>query len=188
MGVDPVFFPSALAFGEWLSQHHAKATEVAVGFYKVGTGKPSLTWKEAVDEALCYGWIDGVRHAFSEESYTIRFTPRRPRSNWSKINTENVARLVACGRMKEAGLKEVEAAKADGRWEAAYAGPRESEIPSEFMALLEGNPRAKATFDTMSKANQYAIAYRLQTAKRPQTKEKRMRDFIERLERGEGFH
>jgi len=159
-----------------------------VGFHKRHTDKACMTWAEAVDQALCFGWIDGIRRSLGGEAYTIRFIPRKPKSGWSKVNTENAERLITLGRMQAAGLAEVERAKADGRWTAAYDSPKTKAEMPDLDAALEASPKAKAFYDTLKRQNTYAIQYRLQTAKKPETRAKRLQLIVEMLERGETFH
>jgi len=147
-----------------------------------------VTYEEALDQALCFGWIDGQKLPFDEDSWVQKFTPRRAKSRWSKINAAHVDRLIREGQMTPAGLDEVEAAKADGRWTAAYDSFATATVPPEFVKELARNAQAKQFYATLNKANLYAIAYRLQTAKRPETKVKRMKSIIEMLVRGEKFH
>lgn len=148
----------------------------------------SVTPAEALDVALCYGWIDGQRDKFDESYYLNKYTPRRPRSLWSKRNREIVEGLDKENRMKAAGIKEVEAAKADGRWEKAYDSPANMKVPGDFLKALSTNKKAEAFFKTLNKTNQYAIAWRLQTAKKPETRERRMKKILEMMENGEKFH
>jgi uncharacterized protein YdeI (YjbR/CyaY-like superfamily) len=148
----------------------------------------TVTYAEALDEALCYGWIDGQLEKYDEKSWLRKFTPRRPKSVWSKRNIEHVNRLVDAGKMKPAGLKEMEAAKADGRWGRAYDSPSAMQVPQDFLAELSKHKKAQIFFETLNKANTYAIAWRLQTAKKPETREKRMKKFIQMLENGEKLH
>ena len=148
----------------------------------------SVTYAEALDQALCFGWIDGQKLPLDEISWVQKFTPRRSKSGWSKRNITHVNRLIQAGQMTPAGLKQVEAAKADGRWAAAYDSPANATVPPEFMKELARNTKAKQFFSTLNRANLYAIAYRLQTAKRSETKIKRMKLIIEMLARGEKFH
>ncbi len=156
--------------------------------FKLGSGHKSITYPEALLEALCYGWIDGVRKAHDAVSYLQRFTPRRPKSIWSKINTRHAMRLVKSGKMQPAGLRQIEAAKKDGRWNRAYPSPANAKIPDDFLRALEKNQKAKACFATFDKRNTFSIAYRLQSAKRPETREKRMKAILQMLARGEKFH
>ena len=183
-----LFFATPAEWREWLVEHHARAVEVWVGFYKVGFGRPSLTWPEAVDEALCFGWIDGQSKSFDEKSYLQKFTPRRIKSIWSKRNIGHIARLIKEGKMKPSGLKEAEAAKADGRWERAYDSPGNLSIPEDFLRELSKDKNALTFFESLNKENIYAITWRLQTAKKPETREKRMKIILEMLSRGEKFH
>lgn len=190
MGVSdgPVFYDSAEAFRSWLDQHGATKSEVLVGFHKTKTGRPTLTWKESVDVALCFGWIDGTRRSLGPEGYTIRFTPRKPKSAWSKINIDNAERLIREGKMTSAGQAEVDAAKADGRFAAAYDPPStKAELP-DLEAALAANPKAKAFYEGLNRQNTYAIQYRLQSAKKPETRAARLKKFVEMLERGEMLH
>ncbi len=156
--------------------------------YKKDSGIASITYAEALDQALCFGWIDGQKLPCDDESWLQKFTPRRPRSGWSRRNTEHVERLMQAGRMNPAGMREVEAAKTDGRWASAYDSPAKAGMPAAFLTELARNAQAKKFFSTLSKANLYAIAYRLQTAKRPETKARRVRLIIDMLARGESFH
>lgn len=156
--------------------------------YKKGTGIASVTYDQALDVALCYGWVDGQLKSYDAESYIQKFTPRRTRSNWSKRNTEHVARLIKSGEMRAAGLREVEAAKADGRWAAAYDAPSQATLPQDFLRELKKDATAYAYFKTLSKANVYAIAYRLQTAKKPETRERRMKQILLMLADGKAVH
>ena len=147
-----------------------------------------MTCAEALDEALCYGWIDGQKQADDRSSWLQWFGPRKAGSGWSKINTEHAQRLIKAGKMKSAGLKEVEAAKRDGRWKRAYESSARAKAPKDFLRALARNPKAKAFFETLEKRNSYAIIYRLQTAKKPETRAKRMQIILEMLARGEKFH
>lgn len=156
--------------------------------FKKDSGKTSINYAEALDQALCYGWIDGQRNSYDAESFIQKFTPRRARSIWSKINVGHVERLHKTGHMHEAGLKAVEAAKSDGRWHAAYDSPRNASAPEYFLKALAKNKKAKAFFEQLNKTNVYSIVWRLQTAKKPETREKRMSAIIAMLERGEKFH
>ncbi len=181
-------FDNSRAFQDWLEENHARYSEVWIKIFKKGSGRKTISWHEAVIEALCWGWIDGVKKSFDEVAYLQRFTPRRKGSNWSKRNREHVERLIAEGRMQEPGMKHVHAAQADGRWEAAYDPFSEMTIPEDFLKALEERTAAKAFFETLNRQNLYAIAYRLQTAKRPETRQKRFEKFLTMLENGEKFH
>lgn len=180
-------FESALAFREWL-EHHPRSNGIWLRIYKKGSGKASVTYAEALDQALCFGWIDGQKKPLDGESWLQKFTPRRARSGWSKVNTRHAERLIASGEMTAAGMREIEAAKADSRWSAAYDSFGNAKAPEDFLKALSQNPKAKALFETLNKTNLYAITYRLQTAKKPETRERRMRQIIEMLDRGEKFH
>ncbi len=181
-------FKSSSGFRDWLEKNHAATDGIWLRMYKKASGKPSITYAEALDQALCFGWIDGQARPKDENSWLQKFTPRRPRSGWSKRNTQHAERLIKSGHMTHAGLAAVEAAKADGRWSAAYESPRNAAPPEDFLKLLGTNKEAKAFFATLNKANLYAIVYRLQTAKKPETRERRMKKILEMLARGEKFH
>jgi uncharacterized protein YdeI (YjbR/CyaY-like superfamily) len=175
-------------WASWLAKNHATSRGIWLRLFKKDSGVASVTYAEALDEALCYGWIDGQLEEYDEKSWLRKFTPRRPKSVWSKRNIEHVNRLIADGKMKPAGLKEVEAAKADGRWERAYDSPSAMQVPQDFLIELAKNKKARAFFETLNKANTYAIAWRLQTAKKPETRAKRMQAILAMLKRGEKFH
>ena len=181
-------FKTPNAFEKWLAKNHDKINGIQLRFFKKESGEKSITYKEAIDEALCYGWIDGQANKYDAVSWIQKFTPRRQRSIWSKKNTENIERLTALGKMKPPGLAEVENAKADGRWSKAYDSPSQMQIPDDFMKLLSKNKKAKAFFESLNKANKYAIAWRLQTAKKPETREKRVKLILEMLSKEEKFH
>jgi uncharacterized protein YdeI (YjbR/CyaY-like superfamily) len=181
-------FATAEKWEAWLEENHATAPGVWMQFYKKNSGVPSINWTEAVQGALCYGWIDSQAKKYDDKSYLQKFTPRGPRSIWSKINTEHVARLIELGKMKPAGLAAVESAKADGRWQKAYDSPANMKVPEDFLKELSKNKKAKAFFETLNKTNTYAIAWRLQTAKKPETRERRMKLLLEMLEKGEKLH
>jgi uncharacterized protein YdeI (YjbR/CyaY-like superfamily) len=181
-------FRSSKEFREWLAKEHARAPGLLLRIYKKDSAVPSVTYAEALDQALCFGWIDGQKLPFDANSWIQKWTPRRARSGWSKINIAHVDRLIREGQMTPAGLKEVEAAKADGRWAAAYDSPATATVPPEFTKELARNAKAQKFYATLNKTNLYAIAYRLQTAKRPETKLKRIKLIIDMLARGEKFH
>ena len=181
-------FASAARWEAWLEDEHARAAGVWLQIAKKDSGIATVTHAEALDVALCFGWIDGQRRTRDETWFLQRFTPRTPRSRWSKINTEHVARLTAAGRMRPAGLAQVEAARADGRWAAAYAGQRTMTVPDDLQAALDANPRAAAFFATLRGANRYAVLYRVQDAKRPETRARRIDRFVAMLARGETLH
>jgi uncharacterized protein YdeI (YjbR/CyaY-like superfamily) len=181
-------FANARAWERWLAKEHARSNGIWLRMRKKGAPTTSVNYSDALDVALCYGWIDGQVKSLDEHSYVQRFTPRRARSRWSKLNVERIARLTTAQRMQAAGIAQVEAAKADGRWAAAYAPPSERTVPDDFLRALEKNRKAKAFFATLDRRNVYAISYQLEDAKRPETRERRIRMFIERLERGERLY
>jgi uncharacterized protein YdeI (YjbR/CyaY-like superfamily) len=180
--------PDAAAFEAWMEAQHAVAPGVWLEFAKKGTGIPTVTYDEALDIALCFGWIDGQAKSVDETWYRQRFTPRRKRSKWSLRNVEKAAALIEAGRMRPAGLAEVERAKADGRWDAAYPSPSRIEVPPDLQAELDADPQAAEFFATLSGQNRYAILYRLHDAKRPETRARRLAQFMEQLRRGETIH
>jgi uncharacterized protein YdeI (YjbR/CyaY-like superfamily) len=181
-------FESQAAWRTWLEVNQAESSGVWLRFFKKGSGVAGLSYAEALDEALCYGWIDGQVKRGDERSYLQKFTPRRPRSIWSKRNIEHVARLSEEGKITEAGLKQVEAAKADGRWTQAYDPPSTMTVPEDFLAALAKNKKTKRFFDSLNKTNRYAIAWRLQTAKKPETRERRMKAILQMMAEGKKFH
>lgn len=172
----------------WLEKNHSKSEGVWLQFFKKDSGRKTITHAEALDEALCYGWIDGQAKSFDEESWLQKFTPRRPKSIWSKKNTENVERLIQAGRMHKAGMAEIEAAKTDGRWNKAYDSPKNMNMPEDLLKELSKNKKARTFYESLNRANLYSIHWRLQTAKKPETRQKRMQMILEMLERGEKFH
>lgn len=172
----------------WLESHHKKSKGIWVQFYKKNSSVQSITYDQALDIALCYGWIDSQLKKYDELSYLQKFTPRRPGSVWSKRNTEHVARLLTDGKMKPSGLQLVEEAKQNGQWEKAYASPEKSTIPADFLEELKKDKKAFAFLQTLNKANVYAISWRLETAKKKETKEKRMKTILEMLSKGQKFH
>jgi uncharacterized protein YdeI (YjbR/CyaY-like superfamily) len=179
---------SAQKWERWLAKNHTKLNGIWLRIFKKGSGKVSVTYAEALDSALCYGWIDGQKKSHDDLSWLQKFTPRRPKGPWSKINTQHVGRLTNACRMKPAGLAAVEAAKRDGRWKRAYDSPSAATVPKDFQLELGKNKVAKAFFATLNKTNTYAITYRLQNAKKPETREKRMKAILAMLEKGERFH
>lgn len=172
----------------WLEECHQSSAGVWLKIAKKGSGERSVTYAEALELALCFGWIDSQKRGFDEAFFLQRFTPRRPRGRWSKINREKAEALIEAERMRPAGLAEVAAAKADGRWEAAYAGQRTAKVPKDLQRELDANPAAREFFDSLDSANRYAIVYRLDEAKKPETRERRLRKFVAMLERGEKIH
>jgi uncharacterized protein YdeI (YjbR/CyaY-like superfamily) len=179
---------SRAEWAKWLATHHAKADGIWLRFFKKSSDVVAVSRPDALDEALCYGWIDGQAKKLDDTSWLQKFTPRRKKSIWSKINVGHATRLIDAGRMKPAGLREVERAREDGRWAAAYDSPSSSEMPGDFLAALSRNKRATAFFQTLNKANRYAITWRLQTAKKPETRERRMKAIVAMLAKGQAFH
>jgi len=180
-------FPTAEKLRLWLEKNHTRSDGIWLRFFKKASGKKSISYVEAVEEALCFGWIDGQVKKYDDTSWIQRYTPRRPRSLWSKINTGRATNLIAQGRMKPAGLKQIEAAQADGRWASAYDSPGTAVPPEDFLRRLETNKKAKASFATLKKSEVYSIVFRLQTAKKPETRERRIAVIVAMLERGEKF-
>jgi uncharacterized protein YdeI (YjbR/CyaY-like superfamily) len=181
-------FRSEAQFEAWLRRHHDRASEVWLRVYKKQSGVPSITTAQALDVALCWGWIDGIRRAYDAESYLQRYTPRRPRSLWSQVNCNHVARLIEAGRMTPAGHAEIERAKKDGRWSAAYAPMRSASvegIPPDLRAAIDASPKARATFETLSKQNLFAFAFRTNNMKTPAGRARKIAQLVEMLERGE---
>jgi uncharacterized protein YdeI (YjbR/CyaY-like superfamily) len=181
-------FSSKDAFEAWLEEHHADSDGVWIKIAKKGTGIPSVNRAEALDVALCFGWIDGQAKPIDETHYLQKFTPRRERSKWSKINVGKVAELIESGAMRPAGLAEIERAKADGRWDAAYDSPRTSTVPLDLQAELDKDPEVKAFFEGLNSTNRFAILYRLQDAKKPETRARRLEKFVAMLKRGETIY
>ncbi len=180
-------FESKKKFADWLAKEHDKSAGVWMKLAKKATGIPSVTYHEALDVALCYGWIDGQKRSFDDKYFLQKFTPRRPKSIWSKINTEKVEHLIASGEMKPSGLKAVEAAKQDGRWDAAYASQKNIAVPADFQSALSKNKKAKSFFESLTSSKRYSFLFRIETAKKAETREARIRQFVELLERGETF-
>lgn len=184
----PKYFKDQKEFRDWLEKNYDKENEIWVGMWKKASEKVGLNYDQALEEALCFGWIDGIVKKYDNDSYMQRFTPRRSRSVWSKINVGHVERLIQEGRMTEAGLKVVEEAKKDGRWSKAYESPANMKIPKEFLITVMKNKRAYDFFKTLNKTNLYYIGYQLMTAKKEETKARRMEKIIAMLERGEKFY
>ena len=188
MASDPIPFATPDLWNDWLSTH-PDATEVWVLFHKKSSGTPSINWQQAVIEAIAHGWIDGVKKSLNDTQWTQRFTPRKPGSAWSLINVAHAERLIVEGRMQPKGLTQVDFARANGQWQKAYSGGKGAEIPQDFLdALAQGPDAARITYATLNAQNRYAIYYRLTTAKRPETRGKRITDCIATLARGEKFH
>ena len=191
--METLTFPSKQHFSDWLAEQHDTSRGVWMKIAKKDSGIPSITYEEALDVALAYGWIDGQKKraqaAADEASYWLqKFTPRGPKSIWSKRNTEKAEQLIAQGEMRPAGMRAIEAAKQDGRWQAAYAGQKKMEVPEDLEAALAKNKKAKEFFATLTGANRYSILFRIQTAKRPETRLKRIQQFVDMLARGEMVH
>jgi uncharacterized protein YdeI (YjbR/CyaY-like superfamily) len=183
-----LLFPTQADWEAWLDAHHAEAAGVWLQIAKKGQGVTSASYAEALEVALCYGWIDGQKQRFDERFYLQRFTPRRARSIWSKVNVAKATQLIEAGRMQPAGLAEVERAKADGRWQAAYAPQSSAAVPEELQTLLDAHPQAKAFFEQLNSTNRYAFCFRVQTAKKPETRRARAEKFVAMMEAGEVFY
>ena len=181
-------FATAKAWEAWLAKHHAVSTGLWVRFHKKNSGRPTVGRAEALDVALCYGWIDAQAKPLDQDSWLQRFTPRGPKSGWSKINLGHAERLMKAKRMRPAGLARIQEAQADGRWQRAYDSPKAMAVPEDFLKALGKDKKAKAFFDTLNRANLYAIAYRLQTAKKPETRQRRMEQILEMMAQGKKFH
>lgn len=184
----PSLFKSAKAFEAWLKKNHAACDGLWLKIAKRGANEPSVTYPEAVEIALCWGWIDGQKKALDDQHFLQRFTPRRARSIWSKVNVDKVEALIEAGRMQAPGHAQMEAAKADGRWARAYDGARTSTVPEDLLAALEAEPRAKAFFATLNAANRYAVLWRIQTAVKAETRARRIAQLVAMLARGETIH
>ena len=187
-GLPATAFDSAQSWEAWLERNHADPNGLWVKIAKKGSGVPSVRYPEVLEVALCFGWIDGRRESLDEQWFLQRFTPRRTRSRWSRINRETAERLIAEQRMRPAGLAEVERARADGRWDAAYEGQRLMAVPEDLERELAASARARAAFDELSAQNRYAILYRLNDAKKPETRARRLAKFVAMLEAGETIH
>lgn len=181
-------FASAEEWEAWLEREHAASDGIWVKFAKKGSGMASVTYSEAVEVGLCYGWIDSLTRSVDERFYVQKFTPRRARSKWSRVNRDKVDELVRQGRMKPAGLAQVERAKEDGRWEAAYSSPANVTVPDDLQQALDASPKAAEFFATLNKSNRFAIVYQLQDAKKPETRTRRLEKFVAMLERGEKLY
>ena len=186
--METMTFTSSREFRAWLAKNHGRSEGIWLRIYKKDAGMAAVTYAEALDQALCYGWIDGQKQPFDKQSWLQKFTPRRPQSGWSRNNTEHAERLIKSGEMTAAGLKAVQAAKSDGRWQTAYDSFGSATVPDDFLKELSRNKKAKAFFATLNKTNLYSIVYRLQTANKPETRAKRMQAIIAKLSRGEKFH
>ena len=178
-------FKSQEAWATWLDEHHSSSDGVWIKIAKKASGIPSVTYAQAVEDALCYGWIDGQMKRVDDDFFVQKFTPRRARSKWSKVNIGKVEELIAAGKMQPAGLAEIERAKTDGRWDAAYDSPRTATVPRDLEQALDQVPAAKDEFAKLSSSQRYSILYSLQDAKRPETRARRITKFVEMLGRGE---
>jgi uncharacterized protein YdeI (YjbR/CyaY-like superfamily) len=181
-------FKDAAAWEAWLARQHAKSAGLWLRIAKAGSNAKTVSYAEAVEVALCYGWIDGQKKKFDDSTWLQKFTPRGKRSIWSKINREKAERLIESGRMQPAGLAAVERAKANGQWDAAYDSHRTARVSDDLQRALDAHPKAKAFFATLSSANRYAILFRIQTAKRAETRARKIEQFVEMLERHEVVH
>jgi len=189
--VDPakiLEFKTLDAFYSWLGKHHDKEREVWIKIHKVGSGLQSITPKEAIDAALCWGWIDGLRKAFDDKSFLQRYTPRGKKSLWSQINVENVARLLKQRRMTEHGLHHVDAAKSDGRWDRAYRGGKEMTIPDDLLAAINAEPKANKMLQQLNAQNRFALAFRVHNMKTDAGRSKKIETFVQMLKRGETIY
>jgi len=181
-------FRTQAAFETWMRSHHASETELWLKIHKKASGLPTVTYAEALDVALCWGWIDGLKKSFDEQSFLQRFTPRKAKSIWSQVNREHVARLTKEGRMTPHGQRHVDAAKADGRWDAAYASIKSTSaetLPDDLRAAIEANPRARKTFETLGKTNLFALAFRTNNMKTPAGRAKKIAELVAMLARGD---
>jgi uncharacterized protein YdeI (YjbR/CyaY-like superfamily) len=191
IGIDPQKiheFESFDAFYDWLGGHHDRESELWIKIHKVGSGLRSITPKEAIDAALCWGWIDGVRKGFDDKSFLQRYTPRGRKSIWSRINVDNVGRLISEGRMTEHGLRQVEAAKADGRWDRAYGSGSEMKIPDDLQAAIDAEPEAAAMLARLTGQNRFALAFRVHNMKTEAGRKRKIKAFVEMLKRGETIY
>lgn len=179
-------FKNSESFYKWLSKHHDKEDELWIKIHKVDSGLKSITPKEAIDVALCWGWIDAVRKAFDDKSYLQRYTRRGPKSVWSQINVDNVARLIKEGRMTEYGLRVVDAAKSDGRWDRAYG--MSMKIPDDLQSAIDADPKAKKMFETLSAQNRFALAFRVHSLKTEAGRRKKIESFVEMLKLGKTIY
>lgn len=190
MSIEPptILFESLAKWEAWLSEHYADEQGVIMKIAKKGSGIKSITQPEALDGALCYGWIDGIRRGLDDKYYLQKYTPRRAKSTWSKVNVEKIAQLTSVGKMQPSGIAAVEAAQKDGRWDAAYDSQRNMTIPEDFQTALDKNPAAKNMYETLNRASMFAILFRIHMAKKPETRQARIEKFIAMLERGEKIY
>ena len=186
--IPPTLFKSARAFESWLKKNHARSDGLWLQIAKKGAPEPSVTYAEAVEIALCWGWIDGQKKGLDDQHFLQRFTPRRARSIWSKVNIGKCAELTKAGRMQPAGQAQIDAARADGRWQQAYDSARTATVPDDLQAALDASPPAKAFFATINASNRYAVLWRVQTAVKPETRARRIAQLVDMLARGEVIH
>lgn len=187
-GLPVMLFETQADFEAWLDEHHASASGAWLRLAKKASGLRSLSYDEAVEAGLCFGWIDGQKKGYDERSWLQRFTPRGPQSIWSKVNRAKAEALIAAGRVRPAGLAAIERARQTGRWDAAYDPASTATVPEDLQAALDASERADAFFKTLSGANRYALLFRIQTAKKPETRARRIQEFIDMLERGEKLY
>ena len=187
-GLEVILFETKKQWLNWIKRNHGQTEGIWIKFAKKGSGFSSITYEQAREGAIVYGWIDGLLNSLSDDFYLRKFTPRRPKSSWSKINREIAEQLILENRIAPTGLAEVEAAKSDGRWEAAYDGQTLMEVPDDLTKLFRQNPNAKRFFDQLNRADRYSFLYRIQTARRPQTRQKHLNKTIEMLNNGEVYH
>ena len=187
-GLPILSFGDREAFEAWLAAQGPSSAGLWLRLFKKGSGVASLSRAEAIDAALCHGWIDGQLDRYDDQSWLVRFTPRKARSKWSQVNARRAEELAAAGRIRPAGLAEMESAKADGRWAVAYAPQSRAEVPADLRAALEASPKAAAFFATLKGANRYAVLYRIGAVKKPETRARRIAQFVAMLERGETVH
>ncbi|HSE60817.1 MAG TPA: YdeI/OmpD-associated family protein [Candidatus Saccharimonadales bacterium] len=188
LGLPAIAFATQADFEQWLGSHFADPTGIWVKIAKKNTGVTTATYDELLDVALCYGWIDGQVRSYDATYYLQRFTPRRAKSVWSLINTKKIAALTKAGRMQPSGIAAVEAAKRDGRWDAAYSPQKDMQLPEDFAAALRASPKAQAFYETLTKSHKFAFYYRIQDAKRPETRKARIEKFVGMLEHGEKLY
>ena len=186
--IAPLLFKNAKAFETWLKKHHATSDGLWLKIAKKGAEQPSVTYPQAVEIALCWGWIDGQKKGLDDQHFLQRFTPRRARSIWSKVNVDKVAGLIEAGRMQPSGQAQIDAAKADGRWAQAYDSARTATMPEDLQAALDANAKAKAFYATLNASNRYAVLWRVQTAVKPETRARRIEQLVQMLARGEAPH
>jgi uncharacterized protein YdeI (YjbR/CyaY-like superfamily) len=187
-GLPILTFRNDASFEAWLRQQPPDAPGAWLKLAKKSAGEPGLTKREAIDAALCHGWIDGQLDRYDDTHWLVRFTPRKARSKWSQVNRKRAGELLAEGRMREAGLAQIEAARADGRWAAAYAPASRATVPADLQHALDANPAAAKFFATLKGANRYAILYRIASVKRPETRARKIAEYVAMLERGETIH